>query len=341
VSGRHAPLVSLVTPVYNGGEYLRECIESVLAQTYDNWRYVIVNNCSADDTLDIAREYAARDERISVSNNTQFLPIVQNHNHALTQIDPASVYCKPVMADDWLYPECLERLVACALERPAVGLVCARALTGTNRVLFDRLPPAAGEECTHLSGREAGRAGLLNDGYFFGSPTTMLMRTDLVRKRTPFYNPDNLQADEEACYDILRECDFAFVHKVLAYVRTHARSYTSATYYLFTMPSCHTYTLARYGHEYLTDQEFARRMHERLQQYYARLALGAVEQRGAEFWAYHRQMLQMIGAPFDRLKLTGAIASHVVRKIVSPTSLARVIGGRLASASRRVSGRSS
>jgi glycosyltransferase involved in cell wall biosynthesis len=338
VNGRQAPLVSLVTPVYNGGEYLRECIESVLAQTYRNWRYVIVNNCSADDSLAIARHYAARDPRISISDNTQFLPIVQNHNHALGLIDPQSLYCKPVMADDWLYPECLEQLVACALERPAVGLVCASALTGTDRVLFDRLY-SSGSQRTYLTGREAGRAGLLKDGYFFGSPTTMLIRTDLVRKRSQFYNPDNLQADEEACYDILRECDFAFVHQVLAYVRTHARSYTSATYYLFAMPSCHTYALARYGHEYLSEEEFAQRMDERLQQYYARLAVGAVEHRGKEFWAYHRRMLQLIGAPLDRMKLAGAIASHIVRKVVSPSSLARVIGGRLASASRRVSGR--
>ncbi len=329
--------MSLVTPVYNGGDYLRECIDSVRAQTYDNWRYVIVNNCSTDDTLQIARDYAARDPRITVFDNAQFLPIVENHNHALSLIDPHSVYCKPVMADDWLYPECLELLVGCALERPAVGLVCASALTGTNRVLFDHLPAAASQR-TFLTGREAGRTGLLKDGYFFGSPTTMLLRADLVRKRATFYNPQNLQADEEACYDILRECDFAFVHKVLAYVRTHARSYTSATYYLFAMPSCHTYALAHYGRDYLSEAEFARRMDARLQQYYARLAVGAIEHRGQEFWAYHRQMLQMIGAPLERGRLAGAILSHVVRKVLSPSSLVRVIGGRLASASRRVRG---
>jgi len=54
------PLVSVLTPVYNGKEFLAECIERVLAQAYSNWEYIIVNNCSKDRTLEIALEYAKR-----------------------------------------------------------------------------------------------------------------------------------------------------------------------------------------------------------------------------------------------------------------------------------------
>src|SRR5256885_7775223 len=43
------PRVSVITPVYNGEEFLSECIESVLAQSYQNWDYTIVNNCSTDN----------------------------------------------------------------------------------------------------------------------------------------------------------------------------------------------------------------------------------------------------------------------------------------------------
>ena len=54
------PLVSIVTPVYNGADFLSECIESVLAETYENWEYTIVDNCSSDGSADLARGYAAR-----------------------------------------------------------------------------------------------------------------------------------------------------------------------------------------------------------------------------------------------------------------------------------------
>src|SRR3974377_1559809 len=96
------PLVSVLTPVYNGAEFLAECIESVLAQTYTSWDYTIIDNCSSDESLAVAQSYAARDHRIRVVRNERFLPIIQNHNNAIRQISPASKYCKFVFADDWL-----------------------------------------------------------------------------------------------------------------------------------------------------------------------------------------------------------------------------------------------
>ena len=70
------PFVSIVTPVYNGAAYLADCIESVLAQTYTNWEYIIVDNRSTDSTPDIASAYARRDPRIRVHTNETFLDII-------------------------------------------------------------------------------------------------------------------------------------------------------------------------------------------------------------------------------------------------------------------------
>src|SRR5262245_16979334 len=130
VNASHHPLVSVVTPVFNGEKYLRECIESVIAQTYTNWEYLIVDNVSHDATRQLADGYAANDQRIRVYSNATFLPIIANHNHAFTLMSPDSKWCKVVSADDCLFPDCLARLVALAQAAPSVGIIGSYQLSG-------------------------------------------------------------------------------------------------------------------------------------------------------------------------------------------------------------------
>src|SRR5712692_3055522 len=186
------PLVSIVTPVYNGELYLRECIDSVVAQTYDNWDYTIVNNCSTDRTREIAQEYAARDARIQIHNNETFVRVIQNYNIAFRQISSKSKYCKPLAADDMLLPECLEKMVRVAEENPSVAIVGAYGLYSN---------PEMGVHCRGvpyrqavLPGRELCRAYFLGERppVFVVSPTFTLLRSDIVRSRYAFYNESAL-----------------------------------------------------------------------------------------------------------------------------------------------------
>src|SRR5215467_12736820 len=108
------PFVSIVTPVYNGETFLADCIESVLAQDYSNWEYIIVNNCSTDCTLDIANRYASLDSRVRVLTNSSFVDAICNHNIAVGSIALRSKYCKVVSADDWITADCLARMVELA-----------------------------------------------------------------------------------------------------------------------------------------------------------------------------------------------------------------------------------
>lgn len=57
---------SIITPVYNVGKYLRECIESVIAQTYTDWELILIDDGSTDDSASICDEYANKDSRIKV-----------------------------------------------------------------------------------------------------------------------------------------------------------------------------------------------------------------------------------------------------------------------------------
>jgi hypothetical protein len=64
----------------------------------------------------------------------------------------------------------------------------------------------SGELCRRL---------LLDELYVFGTATSLLYRSDLVRGRDPFYNEGNLHADMEVCLELLKACDFGFVHQFL------------------------------------------------------------------------------------------------------------------------------
>ena len=57
-------LVTIVTPIYNSSQFLGKSIQSVLSQTYENWEMIIVDDCSQDNSLAIAENYAAVDQRI-------------------------------------------------------------------------------------------------------------------------------------------------------------------------------------------------------------------------------------------------------------------------------------
>ena len=61
-----APKVAVVIPIYNVEKYLQECLDSVLAQSYENLSVVLVDDKSTDSSLEIAREYVKRDKRVSL-----------------------------------------------------------------------------------------------------------------------------------------------------------------------------------------------------------------------------------------------------------------------------------
>ena len=313
------PLISVVTPVYNGERFLRECIRSVISQTYRNWEYVILNNCSTDRSLDIAIEMAQSDSRIKVIEGSEFLPSIDNHNVAISKIAYESQYCKPLMADDWLYPECLENLVAAAIEKPETGLVCCYAIDGVN-LMWGGLSMDASlcEPVTHLSGEDICRETLLGGPYLFGTPSSCLIRSDLIRNRRPFYNPKNLHADHESCYDVLSESDFAFVHKILVFNRLHEHSQSTDAWESESIELGDLTVLHRFGRQFLSEDDFSFRRKERLDAYYRVLARRALSGWKKSNWDLHRRRLQEIGEPFSRMALAKALASCGLERLARP-----------------------
>lgn len=76
-------LVSVITPAYNCAEYIEECIESVLNQTYQNWEMLIVNDKSTDHTQSIVESYVKKDPRIKLFNQEKNAGVAAARNKAL------------------------------------------------------------------------------------------------------------------------------------------------------------------------------------------------------------------------------------------------------------------
>ena len=288
---RKRPLVSVVTPVYNGADVIKECIESVLAQTYESWEHVIVDNCSTDGTREIARRYAEADARIRLLTPDGFVGVVESGNRSLREISPDSTYTKVVHADDWLFPECLERMVGLCEEHPSVGVVSAYRLEET-RVTLTGLP----HSITVVPGREMARSILLGGPYpqLFGSPSSLLIRSDLIRSRDPFYDVEfdigedyPFTEDLAACMDILRDSDFGFVHQVLTFTRRNENSPFSRFARLRASIPEHLNLIVEYGPTYLDREEYRRILAVYLTRYLTSLGRSLPRLTKPDFRAYH------------------------------------------------------
>lgn len=328
MNAQTGPLVSIVTPVYNGGEFLRECIESVLAQTYQNWEYIIVNNASTDGTLDIAEEYRLRDSRIRVFSNETLLPIIASHNRAFSLISAESKYCKVVSADDWIYPECVEKLVGLAEANPSVGIVGSYQLSGGGDIWYVRnvgLPYSQ----TVASGRDICRAHLLGTLRVLGNPTSVLYRCDLMRDADGFFPNPTQEADISACLKHLRYADFGFVHQILAHERIHYQRATTASLENNAYVSAEISDCQEYGDWYLTKRERESRIDQLLNQYYAYLSVSAFKFKDSKFWEYHSGRLHELGYRFDGRKFSMGIARKAVDLLLNPKETAQMISKRI------------
>lgn len=322
------PLVSVVTPVYNGGPYLAECIESVLAQTYLRWEYIIVNNCSTDDTVVIAERYAQRDKRIRLHNNKEFLPIIANHNYALSLICSDSRYCKVVSADDFIFPECLARMVELAEAHPTVGIVGSYQLSGGGgdwNVRCTGLPYWR----TVVNGREICRQYLLTGQGVFGAPTCNLYRSDLVRKSDRFFPNQRAEADISACLAHLIDSDFGFVHQVLSFERCHNERITTVSRKYSAYVTSKLHDLVDYGCAFLAFSEVAKRKAELLDEYYRHMAIAAVNFRDRTYWGFQKKQLAELGYALDWVKLGKAVSAKLFDLTASPKETLAKIKGRL------------
>jgi glycosyltransferase involved in cell wall biosynthesis len=120
------PRVSIGLPVYNGENYLREAIDSILAQTYEDLELVVGDNASSDHTEEIVRSYAGEDSRVFYHRHPQNAGAAQNYNFVFRRA--RGELFKWAAHDDVLAATFVERCVAALDSTPGAVL----AFTGTS-----------------------------------------------------------------------------------------------------------------------------------------------------------------------------------------------------------------
>lgn len=318
----NAPLVSVVTPFYNTAPYVDECIRSVLRQTRADFEYVLLDNCSTDGSADIARDHAVQDKRIRLSRNESLLGQVDNYNRALSVISPHSKYCLLAQADDWIMPECLERMVALAETDARIGVVTAYHLEG-ERVVGGPVPA----NVSVLDGPEVCRESLRGRLSVFGSPTTVMYRSEIIRARLgKFFDGTRHHEDTDALFRTLRDWNLGFVHQLLTFVRVDNQSITSAVrlYEPFALDAFLRSCL--YTDDFFPPAEAAAMKRAAETSYLKFLAARSFTRRRRGLFAYHRRGLATIGYRIPRGRLAGLMLWELLDYVANPKqTLARLL----------------
>lgn len=177
------PVVSVGIPVYNCERYIGQAIESVLAQTYDDFELIISDNCSTDATPAIIAGY--HDPRIRVLRNETNVGMVGNFNRLLSSAE--GKYTKILCADDYLYPDCL-KIQTGLLELPENGSVnvafCRRDIIGPEgkRMFTWGYAGRPGR----MRGVDLLRRMVRRGGNIIGEPASVLFRSEALRRAGGF-----------------------------------------------------------------------------------------------------------------------------------------------------------
>lgn len=120
-------LISVLMPVFNVEPFVAQAVESILNQSYKNFEFIIVDDCSSDATLSICRHYAENDSRIKLFRNESNLGIAKTLNFALS--NAGGKYVVRMDGDDVSVPDRLERMKQYLDEHKEISLVGTSTIT--------------------------------------------------------------------------------------------------------------------------------------------------------------------------------------------------------------------
>ena len=229
------PEISIIIPAYNSKDFISELIESIQAQTFQDWELIIVDDGSSDSTFEVASVYANNDDRIKLSKKRNGGSALAR-NYGLSMANPSSLYVMTIDHDDYLEPDALQVLRTRLNNQPdmvaAYGL--AREVDKDGEKITKRIEDAYGIE--RLKVNSDGVCQIPDDeptGFssfvvwcWIKSNGQVLIRHDAM-KSAKFFDPETDPLEDWDMWLRLSLLgDFAFVRRFVINKRTHGDNIT-------------------------------------------------------------------------------------------------------------------
>jgi len=217
------PKVSVCIPAFNAADYLRQAVESVLGQDYQDYEIVIVDNCSTDHTGSLVSELQQLSNgRIRFYQNDRNIGLVGNLNRCLEYAKGS--YIKFLCADDLLLPGCLDQMAA------GLDLHQSVKLVGSGRLVIDMYGNKLVTK-RYVSGDSIVRGKqvitrCLFGGNYIGEPTAVMFRKSDLKG---CFREDMPQlSDMDMWFQLLEQGDLLSLEKPLCAIRSHPAQMTHA-----------------------------------------------------------------------------------------------------------------
>lgn len=204
------PKVSIILPTYNGSEYLRESINSIIAQKFSDWELIIVDDCSHDMTPEIIREYNEIDNRIRVIHNKENKKLPQSLNIGFSQA--RGEYLTWTSDDNIYHEDAIAKMARYLDNHVAIGMVCC------DMFCIDR-------EGNIIEYRVNDPKNL----WVYDSIGACFMYRKSVKDKVGEYNPDMFLAEDYDYWLRVNKCyEIGHISESLYYYRYHELSLTGS-----------------------------------------------------------------------------------------------------------------
>ena len=214
--------ILVFVPTYNSEKYLRQCLDSVLQQTFQDWKCVISDDASTDKSVEIAREYEKVDSRFKVLTHDKNVGAANNWNRAKKNNN--SFATKILCADDYLFKDALKEQLD-ILQRNQTAIVFSERyiVFPSGKKIHPRLPKYA----SNISFNDAFKFYINLGRNIFGEPVTALFRTDLFVKSEGFYPKFEYSLDTSGYMAIARGHDVTFDNSVVGAFRVSKNQWSN------------------------------------------------------------------------------------------------------------------